>query len=306
MADRVVITGMGIYSCIGKNKNEVVHSLYEGRSGIGLAPERKEMGYRSSLCGILEKPDLKGLLDRRQRLCLSEHGQYAYVATVEALEQAGIDKDYLLNNEVGILYGNDSSAEAVISGVDVIREKKNTVLVGSGNIFQSMNSTVTMNLSTIFNLRGINFTIAGVMPNLFVIFILFIGLFYGRTAGVVYGLVVGMILDLVIGKQIGVNMIGFGIIGFLAALFDRNFSKDSRATIMFMVLGATIIFEMIVYVADGVLYASNIEVFNFIKILAIEIIYNLILTIIIYPLIQKFGYYIENEYKENKILTRYF
>lgn len=150
------------------------------------------------------------------------------------------------------------------------------------------------------------FTIAGVMPNLFVIFILFIGLFYGRTAGVVYGLVVGMILDLVIGKQIGVNMIGFGIIGFLAALFDRNFSKDSRATIMFMVLGATIIFEMIVYVADGVLYASNIEVFNFIKILAIEIIYNLILTIIIYPLIQKFGYYIENEYKENKILTRYF
>lgn len=161
MADRVVITGMGIYSCIGKNKNEVVRSLYEGRSGIGLAPERKEMGYRSSLCGILEKPDLKGLLDRRQRLCLSEHGQYAYVATVEALEQAGIDKDYLLNNEVGILYGNDSSAEAVISGVDVIREKKNTVLVGSGNIFQSMNSTVTMNLSTIFNLRGINFTIAG-------------------------------------------------------------------------------------------------------------------------------------------------
>lgn len=161
MADRVVITGMGIYSCIGKNKKEVVRSLYEGRSGIGLAPERKEMGYRSSLCGILEKPDLKGLLDRRQRLCLSEHGQYAYVATLEALEQAGIDKDYLLNNELGILYGNDSSAEAVISGVDIIREKKNTVLVGSGNIFQSMNSTVTMNLSTIFNLRGINFTIAG-------------------------------------------------------------------------------------------------------------------------------------------------
>ena len=161
MADRVVITGMGIYSCIGKNKNEVVRSLYEGRSGIGLAPERIELGYRSSLCGILEKPYLKGLLDRRQSLCLSEHGQYAYVATVEALEQAGIDKDYLLNNEVGILYGNDSSAEAVISGVDVIREKKNTVLVGSGNIFQSMNSTITMNLATIFNLRGINFTVSG-------------------------------------------------------------------------------------------------------------------------------------------------
>lgn len=161
MSHRVVITGMGIYSCIGKNKEEVLQSLFEGKSGIGIAPDRKEMGYRSSLCGILEKPNLKGLLDRRQRLCLPEHGQYAFLATTEALTQAGIDNEYLLNNEVGILYGNDSSAEAVITGVDVIREKKNTVLVGSGNIFQSMNSTITMNLSTIFNLRGINFTVSG-------------------------------------------------------------------------------------------------------------------------------------------------
>lgn len=161
MSQRVVITGMGIYSCIGKNKEEVLQSLYESRSGIGIDPERKELGYRSSLCGILEKPNLKGKLDRRQRLCLSEHGQYAYLATVEALAQAGIDSDFLRNNEVGILYGNDSSAEAVISGVDIIREKHSTALVGSGNIFQSMNSTITMNLSTIFNLRGINFTISG-------------------------------------------------------------------------------------------------------------------------------------------------
>ena len=161
MSQRVVITGMGIYSCIGKNKEEVLKSLLEGKSGIGIAPERKELGYRSALCGIIEKPDLKGMLDRRQRMCLPEHGQYAYMATVEALAQAGIDNEYLLNNEVGILYGNDSSAEAVINGIDVIREKKNTVLVGSGNIFQSMNSTITMNLSTIFNLRGINFTISG-------------------------------------------------------------------------------------------------------------------------------------------------
>lgn len=152
---------MGIYSCIGRNKEEVCKSLYEGRSGIGVVPERREMGYRSALSGIVEKPDLKGRLDRRQRLCLSEHGHYAYAATVEAMEQAGIDADFLARNEVGILYGNDSSAEAVITGVDVIREKKNTVLVGSGNIFQSMNSTLTMNLATIFNLRGINFTVSG-------------------------------------------------------------------------------------------------------------------------------------------------
>lgn len=161
MTRRVVITGMGIYSCIGKNKEEVLKSLFEGKSGIGIAPDRKEIGYRSSLCGILEKPNLKGMLDRRQRLCIPEHGQYAYLATVEALAQAGINDQFLAENEVGILYGNDSSAEAVITGIDVIREKKNTVLVGSGNIFQSMNSTITMNLSTIFNLRGINFTVSG-------------------------------------------------------------------------------------------------------------------------------------------------
>ncbi len=161
MERRVVITGMGIYSCIGRNRDEVVQSLFEGRSGIGLVPERKELGYRSSLSGILEKPNLKGLLDRRQRMCLPEHGQYAFMATTEALAQAGIGNDYLAQHEVGILYGNDSSAEAVITGADVIRARKNTVMVGSGNIFQSMNSTISMNLSTIFNLRGINFTVSG-------------------------------------------------------------------------------------------------------------------------------------------------
>ena len=152
---------MGIYSCIGKSLDEVKESLYNGVSGIGLDLVRKEMGYRSSLTGILEDPDLKGSLDRRKRLCLPQQGAFAYVATLEALKNANIDDEFLQNREVGILYGNDSSAMPVIEGVDIIREKKNTTLVGSGNIFQSMNSTVTMNLSVIFNLRGISFTIAG-------------------------------------------------------------------------------------------------------------------------------------------------
>lgn len=161
MERRVVITGMGIYSCIGVNKEEVLNSLYTGKSGIGLMPERKELGYRSALTGIIPKPELKGLLDRRQRMSLSEHGRYAYMATLEALAEAKIDDDFLRRNEVGLLYGNDSSAEAVISGNDIIREKQNTTMVGSGNIFQSMNSTLTMNLSTIFNIRGINYTVSG-------------------------------------------------------------------------------------------------------------------------------------------------
>lgn len=159
--NRVVITGMGIYSCIGKNLEEVKTSLYNGVSGIGIDLARKEIGYRSSLTGILEVPDLKGILDRRSRVCLPEQGHYAYVATIEAFKNAKIDADYLAANEVGILYGNDSTARAVIEGVDIMREKKNTQLIGSGNIFQSMNSTVSMNLSVIFNLRGVNFTISG-------------------------------------------------------------------------------------------------------------------------------------------------
>jgi 3-oxoacyl-[acyl-carrier-protein] synthase-1 len=157
---RVVITGMGIYSCIGKSLEEVRESLYQGKSGIGIDPQRTEYGYRSPLTGIVERPALKGLLDRRLRVGLAEEGEYAYVATVEAMRTAGIDMDYLEQNEMGIFYGNDSSAKAVIEANNIVVEKKDTTLMGSGAIFQSMNSTVTMNLSTIFKLRGVNMTIS--------------------------------------------------------------------------------------------------------------------------------------------------
>jgi 3-oxoacyl-[acyl-carrier-protein] synthase-1 len=158
---RVVITGMGIYSCIGQSLDVVLESLKEGRSGIGIDPEREEFGFRSSLTGILPKPDLSKVLDRRKRISMSQEAAYAYVATAEALKNAGIDDNFLDSREVGVLYGNDSSALAVVEGVDLIREKKNTTLVGSGSVFQSMNSTVTMNLSVIFRLKGINLTISG-------------------------------------------------------------------------------------------------------------------------------------------------
>ena len=158
---RVVITGMGIYSTIGKNLEEVRNSLYTGRSGIVLDPARKALGFRSSLTGAIDRPNLKGVLPRRMRIGLPEQGEYAYLATREALENAKIDEDYLKNNEVGILYGNDSSSTAVIQAADLIREKKDTMMVGSGSIFQSMNSTVSMNLSVILQLKGINLTVSG-------------------------------------------------------------------------------------------------------------------------------------------------
>lgn len=157
---RVVITGIGIYSVLGKNLEEVINSLYQGKSGIGFDPERKEMGFRSALTGMIERPVLKGLLPRRMRIGLAEQGEYAYISTKEALNYAGIDEDYFLKNEAGILFGNDSSTIPVIKAIDGVREKKDTTLLGSGSIFQSMNSTVSMNLSVIFKLRGINITIS--------------------------------------------------------------------------------------------------------------------------------------------------
>jgi len=157
---RVVITGVGIWSCLGKNVDEVRQSLYEGRSGIGTEEARKDYGYQSTLTGIVERPVLKGLLDRRLRAGMSEEAEYAFMASREAFQMAGINDDYLLQNEVGVLMGNDSSAKATVESHTLMLEKHDSALLGSGWIFQSMNSTVNMNMSTIFHLRGINFSVS--------------------------------------------------------------------------------------------------------------------------------------------------
>ncbi len=158
---RVVITGIGIYSSIGKNIDEVTASLREGKSGIVLDKERKEYGFQSGLTGKLERPQLKGILDRRSRVCMPQHAEFSYMSTSEALKLANITPEYISRNEIGILFGNDSSTPAVIDCVDIIRKTKDTTMVGSGSVFQSMNSSVTMNLSVVFQLKGINFTISG-------------------------------------------------------------------------------------------------------------------------------------------------
>ena len=160
MSRRVVITGMGIWSCLGTTLEEVKNSLYSGKSGIGFEPERLAYGYRSGLTGIVAKPKLKGVLDRRMRVGLPEEGEYAFMATKEAFEMAGIDADYADRQEIGVIYGNDSTAKPVIEASKIMEEKHDSALLGSGYIFQSMNSTVTMNLSTIFRLRGVNFTVS--------------------------------------------------------------------------------------------------------------------------------------------------
>ncbi len=160
MANRVVITGIGIWSCIGTDIQTVKESLYNGTSGIVMDERRKEYGFRSGLTGKVEKPVLKGLLDRRQRAYMSEEAEYAYMATRQAFQQAAINEEYLLANEIGCIFGNDSSAKAVVEGYAVMEQKHDSELIGSGSIFQSMNSTVNMNLCSIFHLRGINFSVS--------------------------------------------------------------------------------------------------------------------------------------------------
>lgn len=160
MSNRVVVTGIGIWSCLGKNVEEVKESLFAGRSGIVLDQERLDYGYHSGLTGLVARPNLKKELDRRVRMGMSEESEYAYVASKEAFDMAMIDDEYLQNNEVGVIFGNDSSAKAVIECQEIMDRTHDSELIGSGNIFQAMNSTVNMNMSTIFHLRGINFSVS--------------------------------------------------------------------------------------------------------------------------------------------------
>jgi len=150
------------------------------------------------------------------------------------------------------------------------------------------------------------FTISKIKPNLFVVYILFIGLFAGKKIGAILGLVLGIYLDLLVGRTIGISGIMLSIIGFLGEYLDKNFSKTSRLTIMLMVIGSTIIFELGTYIFNIFRLDIPIEIISFTKILMIEVIYNTILVIILYPLIQKAGYGIENTFKTKNILTRYF
>jgi len=161
MNRRVVITGMGIWSCLGTDLETVKQSLYEGKSGIGMQSERLEYGYRSALTGIVEEPVItKKMLDRHTRAGMPEEARYAYMSSLQAFEQANISDEYLHENEIGCIFGNDSSAKPVIEASKIMDEKHDSAMLGYGLIFQSMNSTVNMNLSTIFHLRGVNFTIS--------------------------------------------------------------------------------------------------------------------------------------------------
>jgi len=150
------------------------------------------------------------------------------------------------------------------------------------------------------------FNLADIKPNLFVILVLFLGLFAGSKVAFTFGIIFGIYIDLFIGKSVGATSVVLGIIGLLGGYFDKSFSKDSRITIMVMVIISTAIYEIGIYAINILIMPIELEIMAFLKVLIIEILYNVILTIILYPLFQTFGYRMEEKFKENKILTRYF
>lgn len=150
------------------------------------------------------------------------------------------------------------------------------------------------------------YNIAGIKPNLFIIFALFIGLFIGKTTGFSLGLVFGILLDLFVGKRIGLNAIMLSIVGLIGGVFDKSFSKESRITFMTMTFAVTILSEIINYTLQIILLGAEPVFINFMQITIVEAIFNAILVIILYPLIQKAGDKAEEVYNERKTLMRYY
>ncbi len=151
-----------------------------------------------------------------------------------------------------------------------------------------------------------HFTIAGIMPNVFVILMLYIGLYMGRTMGVIYGITYGIFLDIWIGKSLGLTSIALALIGLISGMFDKTLSKDNRMTVLLMGIVCTIIYEIILYFLQYMAFKTNVEILTFAKVLLVEVVYNMLLIIILYPLMNKTGYEIEDEIKGNRILTKYF
>lgn len=149
------------------------------------------------------------------------------------------------------------------------------------------------------------FNIAGVKPNLFVVLVLCTGLYIGKYWAAPIGFIIGIYLDLLTGNQIGIGALSYAVIGFYGGYFDKNFSKESKLTILLMVAGSTTFFEIVVYFYNIIRNAIPLEFLGFIKILLIEVVFNVLLTIIIYPIIKMFGGFCESTFKEKKFSTRY-
>jgi len=154
---RTVITGIGIWSCIGRSVQEAEQSLRLGKSGIGIDTERTAYGYQSPLTGIVPRPDIKAQgLRRSQRITLSEPGEYGYMAMKEALTMAPVSDLY----RCGLIVSNDSTAGALAETEAIMAEYHDSRRLGAGMVFRTLNSSVSMSLASIFGIGGLTLSVS--------------------------------------------------------------------------------------------------------------------------------------------------
>ena len=150
---RVAITGIGIVSCLGNDPQTVGAALRAGESGIVVDAQRTELGFRSPLTGQIRNFDA-ALLSRKQRKSMPDFVVWTYSTAQDALTMAGLSAADIRNDQTGLLFGCDSSCLAAIEQVDALRTRGETKANGSGQIFRSMTSSITMNLNTLLQTKG--------------------------------------------------------------------------------------------------------------------------------------------------------
>lgn len=158
--NRVAITGIGIVSCLGRKPGEVRDALRSGRSGIVVDEQRLALGFRSPLTGAIRGFDPAEVLPRKQRKTMPDFAVWAYAAATDAVAMAGLQPEDLHDDRTGLIFGSDSSCQASVEQADLLRKHGETKLIGSGLIFRSMNSTVTLNLNVLLGTRGASWTIS--------------------------------------------------------------------------------------------------------------------------------------------------
>lgn len=150
------------------------------------------------------------------------------------------------------------------------------------------------------------FNILEVKPNLFIIFALILGLFLGREYGFFFGIIFGLLLDIFCSNMIGINAITLGVVGFLAGILEKNFSREHKFTLLFITTILTFLGELIKYILILSTKQATVQIVAFGRILLIEIIYNILLAIIIYPAIVKFGEKLSSVLITSKKQIKYF
>ncbi len=158
--NRVVITGIGIVSCLGRDPETIARKLYQGESAVQVDPQRRDLGFRSPLTTGIADFDPSRVLSRKARRTMTEFTAQACAAALDAISQAGLNLEDLQNDQSGLVFGCDSSSLAAVEQVDLVREQQSTSAIGSGQVFCSMTSNVTMNLNTLIKTRGACWTLS--------------------------------------------------------------------------------------------------------------------------------------------------